>query len=375
MRLNGVLFFPVTPFGADGDVAEEVLANTSAKGSSRGRRRFHRLWHRRVPRPEPRRVRPRRLRHRHDRHRPGARVRRGGRRAALRPGVRRDRRRERRRRPPAPAALPGRRPADGLVRYVPEVAAATDLPIIVYHRGNAASPRRGGRTGGHAQRDRHQGRVRRPRPAPADHSDRTADDEPRVHLLQRPAHGRDHRSRLPRPGRHALLQRGVLLRPEVALAFNKAGRGRRRLVQRLLTDFYLRWSSSATWSPDTPWAWSRPGTAARPRRGRRPCPPQRPHSGAPRPVGTPDHDRNGDRGILSERGSRSAITSGDRKPTENRTPNAGPERMSRPGDRMLYQGVSGSPRSPSGPAPAQLRRRARAVGAAHDRRARHRRRA
>ncbi|MFI6389522.1 5-dehydro-4-deoxyglucarate dehydratase [Nonomuraea sp. NPDC050540] len=36
MRLDGVLFFPVTPFGADGDVAETVLAEHVARGVAAG---------------------------------------------------------------------------------------------------------------------------------------------------------------------------------------------------------------------------------------------------------------------------------------------------------------------------------------------------
>lgn len=138
MRFDGVLFFPVTPFGADGRVAEPVLADHVSAGVTAGAAgvfcacgtgEFHALdladyerviavaaaaADRRVPvlagagGPVP--------------------VAAAQARAAARHGV------------DGLLLLPpylvGGTP-EGLVRYVREVAAASDLPLIVYQRGNA----------------------------------------------------------------------------------------------------------------------------------------------------------------------------------------------------------------------------------------------
>ena len=106
--LDGVLFFPVTPFTASGDVDYDRLAEHVAKGVAAGPRRcLRRLRHRRIPRAgleEFARVVAHRRR---GRRRTGAGVRRGRRLGAAGQGVRRQPRRPRRRRHPAAAAVPG----------------------------------------------------------------------------------------------------------------------------------------------------------------------------------------------------------------------------------------------------------------------------
>ena len=115
MKFHGVLFFPVTPFAADGSLDEERLAQHIEPGVAAGRGRgVRRLRHRRVPRADARRDRA---------GHPGRR--RGDRAAACRSSppragrspVARDqarpRRTGRRRRHPAAAAVPGERPAAG----------------------------------------------------------------------------------------------------------------------------------------------------------------------------------------------------------------------------------------------------------------------
>ena len=138
MNFDGILFFPVTPFDAAGRVDTDLLAHPHrAHARARARRRLPRVRHRRVPRTLG------------DRGRDG------------RPG----RRRHRRRAVPVIAGAGGplghatevaRAAADagadgllvlppylvggtqaGLIAYVEAIAAASDLPVVIYHRGTA----------------------------------------------------------------------------------------------------------------------------------------------------------------------------------------------------------------------------------------------
>lgn len=138
MHLDGVLFFPVTPFDTGGDLAEDVLARHVTQGveagaggvfAACGTGEFNALGideYERVVRVSVASA--------------------GGRVPVLSgaggslPFARECARRA------ADAGADGllllppylvSAPADGLVRYVREVAAATDLPIIVYQRANA----------------------------------------------------------------------------------------------------------------------------------------------------------------------------------------------------------------------------------------------
>ncbi|MEU6430079.1 5-dehydro-4-deoxyglucarate dehydratase [Microbispora sp. NPDC046973] len=138
MQLDGVLFFPVTPFGPDGELAEDVLATHVTRGVSEGAGgvfaacgtgEFNALGideYARVVRIAVESA---------DGRVPvlsGA----GGSLPFARECARRA----------ADAGADGllllppylvSAPAEGLVRYVREVAASTDLPIIVYQRANA----------------------------------------------------------------------------------------------------------------------------------------------------------------------------------------------------------------------------------------------
>jgi 5-dehydro-4-deoxyglucarate dehydratase len=242
MRLNGVLFFPVTPFGADGDVAEEVLAQHVGRGveagaggvfTACGTGEFHALSldeYARVVSVTTTTATGR---------------------VPVFAG--------------AGGALPFARacaetaaangadgllllppylvgaPPDGLVRYVREVAASTDLPIIVYHRGNARfTPAAAAELAN--------------MPSVIGIKDGFGDLDllQRIILTVRRTTSREFTffNGLPTAEMTVPAYRGLgvtlyssavfCFAPEVALAFNKAVTGGDDdLVQRLLTDFYL----------------------------------------------------------------------------------------------------------------------------------------
>lgn len=132
-------------------------------------------------------------------------------------------------------------PADGLVRYVREVAATTDLPIIVYHRGNARfTPAAAAELAD--------------MPSVIGIKDGFGDLDllQRIILTVRRTTSREFTffNGLPTAEMTVPAYRGLgvtlyssavfCFAPEVALAFNKAVTGGDdELVQRLLTDFYL----------------------------------------------------------------------------------------------------------------------------------------
>ena len=132
MNFDGILFFPVTPFDADGRVDDDLLREHVATTLAHApRRRLPRVRHRRVPRAVGRRGRARRAGRDRDGRRPRARRRRHGRTA-----------RPRRRPSPAPPPTPAptrcwccRRTSSAARRrdssaYVEAVAAASALPVV-----------------------------------------------------------------------------------------------------------------------------------------------------------------------------------------------------------------------------------------------------
>ncbi|QFZ17533.1 5-dehydro-4-deoxyglucarate dehydratase [Saccharothrix syringae] len=138
MQLDGVLFFPVTPFGADGALAEDVLAEHVKRGVAAGAGgvfvacgtgEFHALELDEVERAVTVAVEA-----------TAGRVPVFAGAGGPVPTARRFAEAARRAGADGLLLLPPylvTNPPRGLVRYVAEVAGATDLPVIVYQRNNA----------------------------------------------------------------------------------------------------------------------------------------------------------------------------------------------------------------------------------------------
>ena len=209
--LDGVLFFPVTPFTESGDVDTDRLGAARRQGRRRRPRRgLHRLWHWRIPRAGRVRVRAPSCA-------PPSTWSAAGSRCTRVRAVRS----HRPRRSPTAAAEAGadgllllppylvEMPQAGLVAYTRAVTDATDLPVIVYNRNNARyteDVRRAGRTA--PQGRRIQGRHRRSRsggPHRACGDRRARAHRQAVPVLQRPADRRGVTTGLPRDRRDAVL--------------------------------------------------------------------------------------------------------------------------------------------------------------------------
>ena len=242
-RLDGPLFFPVTAYGPDGAVDLDVFrAHVRRRRRGRRGRRLRLLRHGRVPRADAGGV-PARASPRPSRRPPGGCP--WSRAPATAP-----------RWPSGTRASPRRPGADGLLamppylvvadqegllRHYAALAAATSLDVIVYQRDNAVfTPETVVELAQVAGHHRPQGRLRRPRPDPAHRQRRPhRAARPGLPLLQRPAHRRTHRPRLPGHRRHALLLGRLRFAPEIALAFHRAlGAGDDATVNRLLDGFY-----------------------------------------------------------------------------------------------------------------------------------------
>ena len=236
--LDGVLFFPVTPFTDAGEVDLDTARRAHRQGRRRRPRwRLHRLRHRRIPRARDRGVRPRGPHRGRGRRRPGARLRR--RRRFGRPG---QDLRAAPPRPPAPTACCCCRrtwstmPQAGLVAYTRAVAAATDLPVIVYNRSNAryteASAVEVAQIPNVVGFKDGTGDLDHGRPHRARRHRRPGTDRQAVPVLQRPAHRRDVPAGLPRDRCAAVLVGHLRVRPRARAGVLQRARARRRRAGR-----------------------------------------------------------------------------------------------------------------------------------------------